>query len=113
MKYLPLVAALVLPVSAFAQTTPPAQTPPAQTAPATPNRDATTAPRGITVNGKALENGSNSFTHDQAMARLRDAGISEVSQLTLDQNGIWRGRGTWQGRQVAVGLDFQGNIAAQ
>lgn len=108
MKYLALVAALALPVSAFAQTTPPA--PPAAPAPAAPDRSA--APR-VAVNAKPLENGSNSFTHDQAMARLRDAGITDITQLALDQNGVWRGRGTWQGRQVGVGLDFQGNVAAQ
>jgi putative membrane protein len=65
------------------------------------------------VNSAALENGANSFTEAQAKSRLEDAGITGVTGLTKDENGIWRGRGSWQGRSVAVGLDFRGNISAQ
>lgn len=66
-----------------------------------------------TVNGAALENGANSFTQGQAMERLQDAGISSVTNLTKDDNGIWRGRGQYQGRSVELGLDFRGNISAR
>ncbi|WP_296578518.1 hypothetical protein [Phreatobacter sp.] len=102
--------------NALAQTPPataPAPTPRATQAPApTPSAPATNTSAGM-VNGAALENGANSFTEGQAMERLREAGISSVTELKKDDNGIWRGRGQWQGRTVEVGLDFRGNISAR
>ncbi len=65
------------------------------------------------MNSTTLENGANSFTEGQATERLREAGIANVTGLTKDANGIWRGRGQWQGRSVEVGLDFRGNIQAR
>jgi putative membrane protein len=125
---IPLVlAALTLgAASALAQTTP-AQTP-AQTAPDRPapaqnapsaanpaNRNGQTgnAETRRAVNSAPLENGANSFTEGQASERLREAGISNVTGLRKDDNGVWRGRGQWQGRSVEVGLDFRGNIQAR
>ncbi len=107
--------ALLFGAAAFAQTTPapaPAPRPSAPAvAPAPSATTTTTAPR--TVNGAPLENGANSFTEGQAMERLREAGITSVTNLRKDDNGIWRGRGQWQGRAVDVGLDFRGNISAR
>ncbi|MGU9978429.1 PepSY domain-containing protein [Phreatobacter sp. HK31-P] len=98
---------------AMAQTTPPATppaaAPPAATSPATP--PAATERRA--VNAAPLENGANSFTEGQARGRFEEAGITGVTDLTKDDNGIWRGRGQWNGRAVTVGLDFRGNISAQ
>ena len=100
---------------AMAQTTPPASPPatrpPAATAPATPPAVSTTERRA--VNAAALENGANSFTEGQARSRFEEAGITGVTGLTKDDNGIWRGRGQWNGKAVTIGLDVRGNISAR
>lgn len=100
---------------AMAQTpppaSPPAPRPPAASAPATPPAASTTERRA--VNAAALENGANSFTEGQARSRFEDAGITGVTGLTKDDNGIWRGRGQWNGKAVTIGLDFRGNISAR
>ena len=56
--------------------------------------------------------GANSFTEAQAKTRIQDAGFSNVSALTKDDKGIWRGTAAKDGKQVAVALDFQGNVVA-
>ncbi|TGQ62670.1 DUF4142 domain-containing protein [Mesorhizobium sp. M00.F.Ca.ET.186.01.1.1] len=73
----------------------------------TPDANTTT-----TANTKALVPGANSFTEDQAKSRIEDAGYSDVSKLTKDDQGIWRGQATKAGKAVAVALDYQGNIVA-
>jgi glucose/arabinose dehydrogenase len=127
MKIVAFAAAASLALSAAALAQTPAPTTPRQ--PATPTAPAPVTPAppspsampsettGSTtraaVNSAPLENGANSFTEQQAMMRLRDAGITDVTGLAKDNNGVWRGRGTWQGRSVAVGLDYRGHIAAR
>lgn len=100
---------------AMAQTTPPPASPPATrppaASPATPPAASTTERRA--VNAAALENGANSFTEGQARSRFEEAGITGVTDLTKDDNGIWRGRGQWNGKAVTIGLDFRGNISAR
>jgi hypothetical protein len=59
----------------------------------------------------SLESGANSFTMEQARSRIEAAGYKNVSDLTKDEQGIWRGKGERDGQQVTVGLDFKGNIA--
>jgi len=54
--------------------------------------------------------GSNSFTEGQARGRIEDAGFRDVTDLTKDDQGIWRGRATRGGAQTAVALDYQGNV---
>jgi putative membrane protein len=56
--------------------------------------------------------GANSFTQDQAKNRIEDAGYSDVSKLTKDDQGIWRGQATKDGKSIAVALDYQGNVIA-
>ena len=56
--------------------------------------------------------GANSFTEAQAKSRIADAGFSNVSALTKDDKGIWRGTADKDGKQTAVALDFQGNVVA-
>lgn len=107
MKHLVIPAALVAALSSAAL----AQTAPAPASSAA--RDTTGSTARAPVNAAPLENGANSFTQEQAGQRLRDAGISDLTDLVKDDNGIWRGRGQWQGRDVSVGLDFRGNISAQ
>ena len=56
----------------------------------------------------AVEIGAN-----QNRSRFEEAGITGVTDLTKDDNGIWRGRGQWNGKAVTIGLDFRGNISAR
>ena len=57
--------------------------------------------------------GANSFTEGQARSRIEAAGFSDVTELQKDDQGIWRGRGTREGRQVGVALDFTGAVTSQ
>lgn len=63
--------------------------------------------------GAALESGANSFTESQARSRLMEAGYANVTGLTKDDQGIWRGKAERNGRSVSVGLDYKGNVSAQ
>lgn len=70
---------------------------------ATPDQENPTAPVA----------GANSFTEDQARARIEEAGYTNVADLKLDANGIWQASATKDSKQVTVSLDYQGNIVAQ
>ena len=83
------VATLALPAIAFAET-------PAKNV--TPTTDA--AP---------LE-GANSFTENQARARLVDAGYTKVGPLQKDDKGIWRTTAMKDGASVSVAVDFKCNV---
>ena len=63
--------------------------------------------------GARLLPGANSFTAEQARARLDALGFSDAADLRLDGQGIWRGRASHAGRSVAVGLDYRGEVAAE
>ena len=54
--------------------------------------------------------GANSFTQGEAQGRLENHGYSKVSDLHLDQNGVWRGQATKDGQTVSVWLDYKGNV---
>ena len=60
-----------------------------------------------------LAQGANSFTEAEARHRIEGAGFLDVSHLTLDGGGIWRGRGQKQGRMFDVGFDYKGQVAFQ
>src|SRR5437588_9110723 len=86
---------------AFAQTAaPPANPNPSTPAVANPNANNPGAPAA----------GANSFTEGQAKSRIEAAGYSNISGLTKDKDGIWRGRAFRGGATVDVGLDYQGNV---
>lgn len=57
--------------------------------------------------------GANSFTEGQAKSRMELNGLSNVSDLKKDDNGVWRGKAMKGGKSVDVSLDFQGNVTAQ
>jgi predicted transcriptional regulator len=65
------------------------------------------------INRVPLVAGENSFTESQARERIQAAGYTDVSGLKLDDQGIWRGKAVKSSAPVAVGLDFQGNVAAE
>ncbi|TIW56000.1 MAG: hypothetical protein E5V54_14335, partial [Mesorhizobium sp.] len=56
--------------------------------------------------------GANSFTEAQAKKRIQDAGYADVSALAKDEQGIWRGQATKDGKGTSVALDYQGNVFA-
>lgn len=118
--FLTAAAALALvSATALAQTTAPTTPTAPATTPAAPAPGAGTpsAPAATTtartVNAAPLENGANSFTEGQATERFREAGITGVTGLAKDDNGIWRGRGQYQGRSAEIGIDYRGNIQAR
>ena len=123
-RYLPIVsvAALLLASPVLAQAMPPASpgsgTATGSSNPAvntTGNTASSATPSGTAniVTASALEKGANSFTEGQAKSRLEGAGLSNVTDLKKDDDGIWRGKATRDGKSVTVGFDYKGNIAAQ
>ena len=57
--------------------------------------------------------GANSFTETQARARLEAHGFTDVTDLKLDDQSIWRGRAMKNGASVNIALDYQGNIVSR
>ncbi|WP_354191537.1 PepSY domain-containing protein [Bosea sp. OAE506] len=76
--------------------------------------DAQVVPSGPPPDGgpatSELRAGSNSFTQEQARDRLERSGYSEVTGLTKDESGIWRGKARYGEALVTVGLDYRGAI---
>src|ERR1044071_1770955 len=54
--------------------------------------------------------GRNSFTEGEAKSRIEKLGFADVTNLKKDENGVWRGRATKDGKTVDVSLDYQGNV---
>ena len=54
--------------------------------------------------------GRNSFTEGEARNRIEKFGYVNVSGLSKDANGVWRGTATKNGATADVALDYQGNI---
>jgi hypothetical protein len=90
--------------SVFAQNTAP---------PANPNASTPAVANSKGNNPGAPAAGANSFTEAQAKSRIEGAGYSNVSGLTKDQNGIWRGKAAKGGTTVGVAVDYQGNVVAE
>jgi hypothetical protein len=61
--------------------------------------------------GAPLE-GANSFTEGQARDWALSAGYSDVSTLTKDDKGIWRGTASKDGKSVKVAVDYKGNVVS-
>lgn len=84
----------------------------------------TTAPSGDNASNNAVSTssqtipgaphaGANSFTEGQARSRIQDHGFSQVTDLKLDNQGIWRGTAMRDGKRVSVAMDYQGNVTGQ
>jgi len=87
---------------AMAQTPPPAGNGPQNSAvntTASPARQATQPVKG-----------HNSFTMGEARKRIEKQGFTNVTGLAKDKDGIWRGQAMQNGQQVAVALDYEGNV---
>lgn len=103
MKHVLIVAAVsgLLAVPALAQNQPAV---PREQAPMPAVRDASenTSLRPIA--------GANSFTEAQAKSAIEKRGYTQVAGLVKDAQGVWRGKAQRDGREVAVSLDYQGNV---
>lgn len=62
--------------------------------------------------GAPLE-GANSFTEGQAQDRVLAAGYSDVSAMTKDEKGIWRGTAKKDSKSVKVAVDYKGNVVGE
>jgi hypothetical protein len=78
--------------------------------PANPDANTPAVSTPNTTNPNAPVEGANSFTEGQARSRIESMGYTNVTNLTKDDKGVWRGRATIKGKQVNVSLDFQGNV---
>ena len=101
----PLMA-MAAPASAQQPGAPPAR-PAGTSAPAAIN----TSP-GPSRTGAAPVPGANSFSENQARARIAAAGYTSVLDLQRDAQGVWRGTATRDGKSQPVSLDYQGNVAS-
>ncbi|RRH73547.1 hypothetical protein EG244_12770 [Falsigemmobacter faecalis] len=54
--------------------------------------------------------GANSFTENQARDRAIAWGLTDVAEMTKDDNGIWRSSGKLDGADVDVAVDYKGNV---
>jgi len=57
--------------------------------------------------------GANSFTEGQAKTRIESQGFTNVSGLTKEDQGVWRGKAMKDGKSLSVALDFHGDVFAQ
>ena len=57
--------------------------------------------------------GANSFTEGQAKDRIVEGGYADVTELKLDDKGVWQAKATKDGKPVMVSMDYQGNIVAK
>src|SRR3977135_2666555 len=95
------VAALLISPTALAQPANPKGNTPAVNTPNSP------------PNPNAPVSGANSFTESQAKSRIESSGYTNVSSLRKDDQGVWRGMATKDGRSLNVSLDFQGNVVTR
>lgn len=85
----------------------------AQTTTANPDGETPAVATPSDQNPTAPVEGANSFTEAQAKTRIVEAGYTEVTELKLDDQGVWQGKATKDGKPVVVTLDYQGNIVAK
>jgi hypothetical protein len=84
----------------------------------TQNPPAKDGPQNSAINTESSSNrqvnapvaGANSFTEGEAKSRIEKMGFGNVSDLTKDDNGVWRGRAMKGSQMVDVSVDYQGNV---
>ncbi|GAC1345394.1 MAG: hypothetical protein NVSMB18_25030 [Acetobacteraceae bacterium] len=82
-------------------------------APADSSNAAVNTSNDASRNTHAPVPGANSFTEGEARRRIQDKGFGEVTSLKKDDQGIWRGTATKDGKSANVALDYQGNVVGQ
>ncbi|MEO9190834.1 MAG: hypothetical protein ABI224_12685 [Acetobacteraceae bacterium] len=116
-----IIAAAFASGVAMAQTTPSSTPVPAPMSNANQNGGSVAAASGNTNQAVATTNanapmpahGANSFTDGQAKSRLEKNGFADVSGLTKDKDGVWRGTAQLNGHPVQVWVDYKGNVGQQ
>jgi len=63
-----------------------------------------------TANAPMPAKGANSFTMGEAGSRIAKNGFTNVTGLTKDADGVWRGQAEKSGTSTAVWLDYKGNV---
>jgi hypothetical protein len=72
--------------------------------------DSNQAVATTSANAPTPAKGANSFTMGEARSRLEKNGFSNVTDLTKDDNGVWRGKAQKGGNTTTVWLDYKGNV---
>lgn len=62
------------------------------------------------TNPAAPVKGKNSFTERQAKDRIEKKGFTNITDLKLGEDGVWRASAQKNGVPASVALDYQGNI---
>ena len=57
--------------------------------------------------------GTTSFTEAQAKDRVVAAGYTDVSVLTKDEGGIWRGNAKKGDQSLKIAVDYKGNVISE
>ena len=89
---------------------------PSSAAPASPNAKAAASGNNnqtvatTAANADQPARGKNSFTRAQARNRIMKKGFSQVTGLSQDKDGVWRGSAQKDGQPVNVWLDYKGNV---
>lgn len=65
-----------------------------------------------TIDDGAPLEGANSFTEEQAKDRAVSWSYSDISALTKDDKGIWRGTAKQGDAAVNIAIDYKGNVVA-
>jgi len=86
---------------------------PASTPPGTPQHNPAVAATTGTNDSNQPAKGANSFTEAQAKNRLTERGVSDLTDMAKDNDGIWRGSGKLDGNSVQVWVDYKGNAGVQ
>ena len=105
-KFLIAAALVAVALPAFAQSQ---MNPPANPNANTPAVNSPNSP----PNPGAPVAGANSFTEGQAKSRIEANGFTNVSGLTKDDAGVWRGKASKGTQSMNVSVDFQGNVVGR
>lgn len=84
---------------------------PSTNAPA-PNANAPTSATPTTHDDKTPDAGQNSFTEQQANERFSKAGYTDISNLKLNEKGVWEASAKQGSETVMLSLDAEGNVTA-
>lgn len=105
----PLLPAALLALSVIGASAQEPQTRPQ----ATPEAHPAGQGQGQAAVGEPLQPGANSFTEAQVRERFGKMGFAEITDLKKTDQGIWQGSATHAGKQVRIGMDYRGHVAAQ
>ena len=83
---------------------------PATSGSAAASSDSNQAVATTNANAPVPAKGANSFTMGEARRRIEKNGFSHVTGLAKDSNGVWHGQADKSGTNMAVWLDYKGNV---